>query len=132
MKPRVERSNIKTFSKNLKNYRRPMIYRIEQHLQNYAPHQKITKGSYAKIVNSNKKKVCIIGDSHLNRINERKLKACVRYFLSYFHFSPNNSPLKTPKNAFYSSKNIFWFSTYSFCVFQSSPLFLPVGHYFRG
>ena len=28
-------------------------------------------------------------------------KACVRYFLSNFYFSPNDSPLKTTKNVFY-------------------------------
>ena len=28
-------------------------------------------------------------------------KACVRYFLSNFYFSPNNSPSKTMKNIFY-------------------------------
>ena len=30
-----------------------------------------------------------------------QLKACVRYFLSNFYFSPNDSPSKTMKNAFY-------------------------------
>ena len=30
-----------------------------------------------------------------------ELKACVRYFLSNFYFSPNDSPLKTMKSAFY-------------------------------
>ena len=29
------------------------------------------------------------------------LKACVRYFLSNFYFSPNDSPLKIMKNIFY-------------------------------
>ena len=32
---------------------------------------------------------------------ERKIKACVRYFLSNFYFSPNNSPSRTMKNVFY-------------------------------
>ena len=79
MKPRVEKSNIITFGKNLKNNRRPIICTTEQHLQNYAPHQKILPGkdSYANIVNSNKEKVCIIGDSHLKRIKKRKLKCNV-------------------------------------------------------
>ena len=31
----------------------------------------------------------------------KSLKACVRYFLSKFYFSPNDSPSKTMKNAFY-------------------------------
>ena len=30
-----------------------------------------------------------------------KLKACVRYFLSNFYFTPNNSPSNTMKNVFY-------------------------------
>ena len=30
-----------------------------------------------------------------------QLKACVRYFLSNFYFSPNDSPSKTTKNIFY-------------------------------
>ena len=65
VKPRVEKSNITTFGKNLKNNRRPTICTTEQHLQNYAPHQKIVPGkdSYANIVNSNKEKLCIIGQS---------------------------------------------------------------------
>ena len=76
VKPRMEKSNIKTFGENLKNSRRPTICTTEQHLQNYAPHQKTVpdKESYANIVISNKEKVCIIGDSHLKRINKRKLK----------------------------------------------------------
>ena len=28
-------------------------------------------------------------------------KTCIRYFLSNFSFSPNNSPSKTMKNVFY-------------------------------
>ena len=30
-----------------------------------------------------------------------QLKACVRYFLTYFYFSPNDSPSKTMKDVFY-------------------------------
>ena len=68
MKPRVEKSNITTFDKNLRNNRRPIICTAEQHLQNYVPRQKIVPGkdSYGNIVNSNKGKVCIIvRDNHL-------------------------------------------------------------------
>ena len=85
VKPRMEKSNIKTFGKNLKNNRRPTICTTEQHLQNYAPHQKTVPGkdSYANIVNSNKEKVCIIGDSHLKRINKRKLKYNVGKMVSF-------------------------------------------------
>ena len=32
---------------------------------------------------------------------KNKVKACVRYFLSNFNFSPNDSPSKTMTNAFY-------------------------------
>ena len=76
MKPQIEKSNTTTFGKDFKNNRRPTICATEQHLQNCAPPQKIVsrKNSYTNIVNSNKEKVCIIGESHLKRINERKLK----------------------------------------------------------
>ena len=85
MKPRIEKPNITTFGKNLKNNRRPRICTIEQHLKNYAPHQKLLPGkdSYASIVNSNKEKVCIIGDSHLKGINKRKLKYNVGKMVSF-------------------------------------------------
>ena len=93
VKPRMEKSNIKTFGKNLKNNRRPTICTTEQHLQNYAPHQKTVPGkdSYANIVNSNKEKVCIIGDSHLKRINKRKLKYNVGKMVSFKCFSGANT-----------------------------------------
>ena len=67
------------------------------------------------------------------KIFSKKLKmvqACVCYFLSKFYFSPNDSPSKTMKNVFISSKKLFSSSRYSnFCI---SPLFLPVSHCFRG
>ena len=87
VKPRVEKSNISTFGKNLKNNCRPRICTTEQHLQNYAPGQKIVpeKDSYA--INSNKEKVCVIGDSHLKRINERKLEYNVGQMVSFKCFS---------------------------------------------
>ena len=90
VKPQVEKSNIITFGKNLKNNRRPTICTAEQHLQNYAPHQKIVhgKGSYANIINSNKEKVCIIGDSHLKRINKRKLKYSVGKIVTFNPIRP--------------------------------------------
>ena len=40
-------------------------------------------------------------DSSKTILNKLKLRACVRYFLSNFYFSPNNSPSKTTKNDFY-------------------------------
>ena len=67
--------------------------------------------------------------------NEKRLfKACVRYFLSNFYFSPNDNPSKTMKMLFISSKKLVSFSGYSdFCisVFPSF-LFPPVSHCFRG
>ena len=41
----------------------------------------------------------IIATGSLNR--QDTIKACVRYFLSNFYFSPNDSPSKTMKNVFY-------------------------------
>ena len=84
VKPQMKKSNITTFGKNLNN-RRPTICTTEQHLQNHAPHQKIVpvKDSYANIINSNKEKVCITGDSHLKRINKRKLKYNVGKMVSF-------------------------------------------------
>ena len=59
-------------------------------------------------------------------------KACVCYFFANFYFSPNDSPPKTMKMFFISSKKLFLFSRYSsFCI----PVFLsifPVSHFFRG
>ena len=79
--------------KTLKNNRRPIICTTEQHLQNYASHQEIVPGkdSYANIVNSNKEKVCIIGDSHLKRINKRKLKYNIGKMVSFKCFSFANT-----------------------------------------
>ena len=93
VKPRVEKSNIITFGKNLKNNYRPITCTTEQHLQNYAQHQKIVPGkdSYANIVNSNKEKLCIIGDSHLKRINKRKLKYNVWQMVSFKCFRGDNT-----------------------------------------
>ena len=35
------------------------------------------------------------------QLTSHKFKVCVRYFLSHFYFSLNDSPLKTMKNVFY-------------------------------
>ena len=93
MKLRVKKSNITPFGKNLKNNRRPIICATEQHLQNYVSHQKIVLGkdSYANIVNSNKEKVCIISNSHLKRINKRRLKYNVGRMVSFKCFSSANT-----------------------------------------
>ena len=42
-----------------------------------------------------------------NILINSQLKAYVRYFLSIFYFSPNDSPSKTTKNGFISSKKLF-------------------------
>ena len=60
------------------------------------------------------------------------IKACVCYFLGNFCFSPNDSPWKTMKNVFISSKKLFSFLRYLyFCIFVF-PSFFPVSHCFRG
>ena len=60
-------------------------------------------------------------------------KACVCYFYQIFIFSPNDSPSKTMKNAFYFIKKaLFDLQIIKFFYFRPSLLFLPVGHCFRG
>ena len=62
--------------------------------------------------------------SLLNKNARNTFKACVRYFLTIFHLSPNDSP----QMFFISSIKLFSFSRYlNFCI-SSSPLFLPVNH----
>ena len=51
-------------------------------------------------------------------------KASVRYFLSKFYFSPNDSPLKTTKNVI-SSKKLFSFSRHSSFSIFVFPSFCP-------
>ena len=47
-------------------------------------------------------KKCVIKQKFMfENYKERLFKACVCYFLSNFYFSPNDSPSKTIKNAFY-------------------------------
>ena len=62
----------------------------------------------------------------------RTFKACVRYFLSQFYFSLNNSPSKTMKNFLFHLKSSFRSRDIQIFVFLSSPLFSPVSHCFRG
>ena len=51
------------------------------------------------------------------------LKACVRYFLSKFYFSPSDSPSKTMKNAFgFIEKALFVFEIFKF-LYIRLPLF---------
>ena len=54
------------------------------------------------------------------------IKACVRYFLSNFYFSPNDSPSKTMKNVFYFiQKALFVLEIFKFFYFRL-PLFFPL------
>ena len=62
----------------------------------------------------------------------KPFKACVRYFLSNFYFSPNYSPSKTEKYFLFHLKSSFRSRDYQIFVFPSSPLFFPVSHCFRG
>ena len=53
-------------------------------------------------------------------------KACVRYFLSNFYFSPNDSPSKTMKNVFYFiEKALFVLEIFKFLYFRL-PLFFTL------
>ena len=52
-----------------------------------------------------------------------KFKACIRYFLSKFYFSPNDSPSKTMKNLFYfMEKALFVLEIFKF-LYIRLPLF---------
>ena len=55
-------------------------------------------------------------------------KAYVRYFLSNFYFSSNDSPLKTEKCFLFHLKSFFRSQDIQIFVFPSSPLFPPVNH----
>ena len=59
-------------------------------------------------------------------------KACVRYFLWNFYFSPNDSPLKLWKMFFFNLKSSFRSQDIQIFGYLSSPLFFPVSRCFRG
>ena len=61
-----------------------------------------------------------------------KVKASVRYFYQTFIFLPNDNPSKTEKCFLLYWKNSFRSQDIGIFVFPSSPLFLSVGHCFRG
>ena len=63
--------------------------------------------------------------------DSKAFKACVRYFLTNYHFSPNDSPSKTMKRFLSRLKSSFRPRDIQIFVFTSSPLFLPVSHCFR-
>ena len=66
--------------------RRPSICTTEKYLQNYFPQQRVAPGmaSYASVTKSENEKVCIIGDSHLKRINKRQFRKERGKTFSYF------------------------------------------------
>ena len=63
-----------------------------------------------------------------------KVKSCVHYFLSNFHFSPNDSSSKTMRHVFilFHLKDSFCSRDIQTFVFLSSPLFALVSYCFRG
>ena len=58
-------------------------------------------------------------------------KACVCYFLTIFYFSPNDSPSRSMKDVFISSKNLFLFSKCSNICTSIFPSFSPCKDCFR-
>ena len=69
---------------------------------------------------------------YIRKVAFKNFKASVRYFLSNFYFSPNDSSLKSMKNVFYFiKKTLFLLEIFKFLHF-CFPLFFPVGHCFRG
>ena len=68
---------------------------------------------------------------------ERKSKTwfftCVCYFLTNFYFSPIDSPIKAIKDVFYSIRlSSFCSLDIQIFVSLSSPLFVPISHFFAG
>ena len=60
-------------------------------------------------------------------------KACVRYFLLNFYFSPNDNPSKTMKNVFYFIKKaLFVLNILKFLYFRLLLFFFFVCHCLRG
>ena len=62
-------------------------------------------------------------------------KACVRYFLSNFYYSPNDSPSKTMKNVFYFIflfQALFVLEIFKVFYFRLPLFFSPVSHCFGG
>ena len=100
---------------------------------------KISEGSKdkRKIKKQTFESMFLLGRFHtVNRSKSHlriKFKACVRYFLSNFYFSLNDSPSETMENVFlFHVKSSFCSRDIQIFTFPSSPLFLPVSHCFRG
>ena len=64
------------------------IYTTKKYLQNYVPQQRMAPGiaSYAIATKSKNVKVCIIGDSHLKRINKRQFRKELGKRFSYHKY----------------------------------------------
>ena len=60
------------------------------------------------------------------------LKLVSAIFINFFIILPNNSPSKTMKKNFFHLKSSFRYQDIQIFVFLFFPLFLPVGHCFRG
>ena len=67
-----------------------------------------------------------------DKLNPGILKACVRYFLSSFYFSTNDSPSETWKMFLFHLKSCFCSWDIQIFVFLFSCPFSPVSHCFRG
>ena len=93
---------------------------------------KITKLIYSySVVGCGISRGCVGCPKNMHALSKILFKVSVCYFLSNFYFSPNDSPSKTLKIVFISSKNLLLFSRYShFCIFVF-PVFLLVSHCFR-
>ena len=65
--------------------RRPPTCTTEKFIQNYVPQQRPVPGIiYASETKKKNGKVCLIGDSHLKRINKRKFRKKLGKRLIYF------------------------------------------------
>ena len=83
---RIRNQNNKRNTFTSHKSQRPSICTTEKYLQNYVPQQRVAPGmaSYARVTKSKNEKVCIIGDSHLKRINKRQFRKELDKTFSYF------------------------------------------------
>ena len=89
--------------------------------------------TFAHMISISSASVYKINTLNLEPFFARLLKACIRYFLSNFYFSSNDSPSKTMNNIFlFHLKSSFRSIDIQSFVFRSSPLFFRVSHCFRG
>ena len=91
----------------------------------------------ASLQNQNETPLTVGLGLHLHKIIRslqllHSFKNCVHYFLSKFYCSLIDTPSKTMKNVFISSKKFFSFSRYSHFCISVFPSFSPDSHCFRG